>query len=69
MRRSQIHQPPVNKAHENNFTGLEFVTHSNRARCQFFAAFRLAGPENSGLVRFVSRQNEHRIWFEIKSKQ
>ena len=42
----------------------------------FLSLIRFAGPENSGLVRFVtcpavdgSRQNELRPWFEIRSPQ
>ena len=57
MRRSQIHQSPKELVGTGSrSTDLEFVTHSNRTRCQFFTAFRLAGPENSGLVTFGTGQ-------------
>ena len=39
MRRSQIHQSPKEPVDtDTRSTDLEFVTHSNKARCQFFSA-------------------------------
>jgi len=61
MRRSQIHQSPKELVGTGSrSTDLEFVTHSNRTRCQFFTALIF-------YVSFVSRQKRQRTLYETRS--
>ena len=63
MRKSQIHQSPMELVGSGSrSTDLEFVTHSNRKRCQFFSVLTF-------LVLFVLRQKVGWKPFEIRSTQ